>query len=86
MSYQSLRSGFFETMYTIYSPFGSNQNMRTVVGRSASGNALASINVVCCATSDPVSTKMGDSLWTGKPFRPNQPTRSTQPSIPPVGR
>jgi len=30
-----------------------------------------------CATSDPVSTEMGDRLWTGKP---SQPTRLIQPS------
>ena len=35
-----------------------------------SGNALASINVVrSCATSDQVSTRMGDRLCKGKPSR-----------------
>ena len=35
-----------------------------------------------CATLDPVSTRMGDCLWTGKPsqYTCNQPTSSTQPS------
>ena len=36
-------------------------------------------------TSGPVSTGMGDRLWAGIPSRyvSNQPTRSTQPCIPP---
>jgi len=30
---------------------------------------LVGLDQRSCATSDPVSTKMGDRLWTGKPFR-----------------
>jgi len=33
-----------------------------------SGNALG-LNQRSCAMSDPVSTRMGDHLWTGKPSR-----------------
>jgi len=36
-------------------------------GGVVSGNALASIN--SCATSDSVSIRMGDRLWTGIPSR-----------------
>ena len=40
-----------------------------------------------CSASGPVSTWMGDRLWTGTPSRIHgmysQPPRSTQPSIPP---
>ena len=34
-----------------------------------SGNTLIGFDQRSCATSDPVSTRMGDRLWTGKPFR-----------------
>ena len=32
-------------------------------------NKLYGFDQRSCATSDPVSTRMGDRLWTGKPFR-----------------
>jgi len=55
-----------------------------VVGRLAqwcNGNVVTS--TPGCCTSSPVSTGMGDRLWTGIPSSYMQPTMLTQPCIPP---
>ena len=50
------------------------------------GNALASIDQRSCATSDPVSTRMGDHLWTGKPARYITSQLGRLSLLPSVGR
>jgi len=53
-----------------------------------SGNTLASINALerTCATSDPVSTRMGDRLWAGKPSRYVTSQLGRLSLLPSVGR
>ena len=51
-----------------------------------SGNALVSINILTLYTPGPVSSWVGDRLWTGKPPQRGIVVKSTQPEPSLVGR